>query len=267
MHLGEYPLTENDLKTLAGIKKVLSENTFDLIMITGDLIWGKENEAPRDSLKELYDLLNTFDVPVAITYGNHDTEGMYNRKYLRDFESHLKHLAVRDNRYIVNDRENYTLNIFDEETDKLVNVLYVWDSGDYFKDPKVSQYAAIGRHQIDWYIETSKKYSNRTFDVGFMHIPLPEYKEVDKEQVSGSYDEKVCSADINSGLFYEIVNFGKIKALFAGHDHDNNFSGTWNNVSLNYGNVTGYNTYGHLERGVLQIDLYNDKIERKIINF
>jgi predicted MPP superfamily phosphohydrolase len=149
IHLGEYPLNEADLKTLQGIKQVLTDNKFDLIMITGDLIWGKENLEPRKSLRELYDLLNQFDVPVAITYGNHDTEGTFSRKYLREFEENLHNLADRHNSYIVDDRENYTLQIFNKQTDKLVNVLYVWDSGDYYKDPQISQYAAIGRHQIN----------------------------------------------------------------------------------------------------------------------
>jgi len=267
IHLGEYPLQENDLKTLAGIKKVLIENQFDLIMITGDLIWGKENEEPLETLKELYELLNQFDVPVAITYGNHDTEGIYNRKCLRDFESSLKHLAIRNNSYIVDDRENYTLEIFNRQTDKLVNVLYVWDSGDYSNWPEISQYAAIGRHQINWYAKTSVKYHVKTFDVGFMHIPLPEYKEVDKDTVIDSYNEKPCPSDINSGLFYELLSKNKVKALFAGHDHDNNFASEFAGVGLNYGNVTGYNTYGDLDRGALAINLYNDRIERKIIKF
>lgn len=267
IHLGDYPLNDNDLKTLAGIKKVLLVNDFDLIMITGDLIWGKENGDPRRSLQELYDLLNQFDIPVAITYGNHDTEGKYNRKYLRDFETHLKNLVGHNNSYVVDDRENYTLEIFDKETDELVNVIYVWDSGDYSRWPEISQYAAIGRHQINWYAKTATDYHTKTFDLGFMHIPLPEYKEVNKEEVSGYYNEKVCSADINSGLFYELITIGKIKAVFAGHDHDNNFSANYDGIQLNYGNVTGYNTYGDLDRGVVAIDLYQDGIERKVINF
>jgi len=264
IHLGECPLNEHDLKTLSGIRQTLSENQFDLIMITGDLIWGKDNTEPLKSLKELYSLLNEFDIPVAITYGNHDTEGRYDREYLRSFESNLKNLATRHNVCVIDDRENYTLEVLDRSTNKLVNVMYVWDSSDYSKWPKISQYAAINRQQINWYVETSNKYAGKTFDLGFMHIPLPEYKDVDEKTVSGFYNEKVCPSDINSGLFHEMLVQGDIKATFAGHDHDNNFSGNYAGIQLNYGNVTGYNTYGDLQRGVLEIDLYNDRIERQI---
>lgn len=267
IHLGEYPLQENDLRTLNGIRKTLNENEFDLIMITGDLIWGKENVEPLKSLKELYTVLNEFDIPVAITYGNHDTEGQYNRKYLRDFETNLNNLASRHHSYLVDDRENYTLEIFERETDLLLNVIYVWDSGDYSKWPQISQYAAIGRHQINWYAKTSNQTHAKTFDIGFLHIPLPEYLEVKKEDVIDSYNEKPCPSTINSGLFHELLVKDKVKALFAGHDHDNNFASEYAGIQLNYGNVTGYNTYGELDRGVMAIDLYNDKVERRIIKF
>lgn len=267
IHLGEYPLQENDLKTLEGIYKVLNENTFDLIMITGDLIQGKENKEPLASLNELYAVLNKFDIPVAITYGNHDTEGHYNRKYLRDSEAKLNNLANRHHSYLVDDRENYTLEVFDSETDYLVNVIYVWDSGDYSDQPQISKYAAIGRHQINWYAKTSNQPFNKTFDIGFLHIPLPEYLAVNKDQVVDSYNEKPCPAAVNSGLFHELLVKDKVKAIFAGHDHDNNFAAEHCGIQLNYGNVTGYNAYGTLARGVLAIDLYNDKVERRVIKF
>ena len=267
IHLGNYPLNENDLKTLNGIKRILKKDKFDLIMITGDLIAGKETTEPRRSLIELYELLNEFDVPVAITYGDRDTEGNYNRKYLRDFEKNLKNLVPHNHSYVVDDHENYTLEVFDKKTDKLVNVLYVWDSGDYYKQPDISHYDTIGRHQINWYAKITKTYHVKTFDLGFMHIPLPEYKEVNKEEVSGTFNEKICSADINSGLFYELSNVGKIKALFAGHDHNNNFSANLARIQLNYGNVTGYNANSSLNRGVLAIDLYSDGVERRVLNF
>lgn len=267
LHLGEYPLVEDDLKTLIGIKKILSENVFDLVMITGDVIWGKDNLEPQKSLQALYDVLNEFDVPVAITYGNHDTEGKFSRKYLRESENYLNNLAARQNSYVSDDHENYTLEVFQAGTNKLVNVIYIWDSGDYSKWPEVSLYAAINREQINWYAKTSDQYVEKTFDIGFLHIPLPEYKKIDREKIEGFFNKRICSPTINSGLFYELLEKNKVKAIFAGHDHDNNFSGEYAGVKLNYGNVTGYNSYGELDRGVLEIDLYNDKVIRQVIKF
>jgi len=267
IHLGGYPLGVEDQKTLSGLRQIFSENNFDLIMITGDLILGKENNEPLESLRELYDLLNEFEIPVAITYGNNDTDGIYSRKCLRDFEQNLINLVPHNNSFLVDDKENYTLEVFDRKTDKLVNVLYIWDGGDYSQYAEISRYAVIDRHQINWYVKTTKNYFRRTFDLGFMHIPLPEYKEIDKSKVDGIYQDEVHCAGINSGLFYELLNIGRVKAIFVGHDHNNNFSADFSGIGLNYGNVTGYNAKSKVNCGVSEISLYKDHVIKKVIKF
>lgn len=274
IHLGDLPLESDERsleninqETLSKLEKTLDTHEFDLFMITGDLVWGKDNEHPRRDLKPLYTLLNKYDTPVAITYGNHDTEGPFGRDYIRDYENELHHLAKKTNVFMSGEKENYTLEILDQATGEIVNKLFVWDSGMYYRDSRISQYEAIDHDQIDWYVDTSKSYAAPTFDVGFMHIPLPEYKKVDSEKITGSFGEPVCSADINSGLFYEILNQDNIKVLVAGHDHFNNFSGNYAGIQLNYGNVTGYNCKSDLKRGITQYDLYSDGIQRKNILF
>ncbi|KRN97979.1 metallophosphoesterase [Companilactobacillus kimchiensis] len=274
IHLGNHPLEGDggplngiNERTLNRLKSVLEKNEFDLFMITGDLIWGKDNEEPRKDLKSLYNLLNEFDTPVAITYGNHDTEGPFGRDYLRDFENELTHLATKTNVFMSGEKENYTLEVLDQATNEVVNKLFVWDSGLYSRWSEVSQYAAIDLDQINWYVDVSKSYAAETFDIGFMHIPIPEYKMVDREKITGSFGEPVCSPDLNSGLFHEILNQNNIKAMISGHDHFNNFSGSYAGIQLNYGNVTGYNCKSDLIRGVTQYDLYSDGMQRKNLLF
>ncbi|MFT9271822.1 MAG: hypothetical protein ABF511_07935 [Lentilactobacillus hilgardii] len=58
-----------------------------------------------------------------------------------------------------------------------------------------------------------------------------------------------------------------VKATFVGHDHDNNFTSSFRGIQLNYGNVTGYNCYGELTRGVREIDVSKDAIKTRIILF
>ena len=74
---------------------------------------------------------------------------------------------------------------------------------------------------------------------------------------------QTCALPISS--FY--IN-GQIDAVFCGHDHDNNFVGIHHGIKLCYGNITGYQCYGDLERGVRIIELSNNneyKMETKII--
>lgn len=267
IHLGDYPLERIDEKTLSQLRNVLENNEFDLFIITGDLIWGKDNEDPHQSLKVLFGLLNEFKTPVAITYGNHDTEGKFGREYIRDYENRLEHLADKYHVYMSGEKENYLLEICDRDTGEIVNKIFVWDGGAESRWPDISRYAAIDLDQINWYVDTSKSYAAKTFDLGFTHIPLPEYSRVNRDRITGSFGEQVWCSDLNSGLFHEILKQNNIKALFAGHDHYNNFSGSYAGIQLNYGNVTGYNCESDLVRGVTQINLYNDGLQRKNLLF
>ncbi|MBW1605861.1 hypothetical protein [Lactobacillus sp. Sy-1] len=88
-----------------------------------------------------------------------------------------------------------------------------------------------------------------------------------KNIISGVNDEAVCSSEINSGFLYSVLRKGNVKALFTGHDHDNNFTAQYNGVYLDYGNVTGYNCYGSLDRGVRVIELSEHDFQTRILKF
>ncbi|MFC6275296.1 metallophosphoesterase family protein [Levilactobacillus tangyuanensis] len=265
IHLGATPLNDASQQTLAAIDRLLASQSFDLIMLTGDLLWGKEVQRPDQTLTALYDTLNQYPIPVAVTYGNHDGEGPYTRAKLRELESLIRYPADKHHSMVINDRESYTLEI--NRDDRLDNVLYVWDSGAYAHWPSEEQYAAIEPEQIDWFYRLPYARTVDQVDLGFIHIPLPEYKLAANNIVTGGQNEPICSPETNSGLFYSLKRTGNVKALFAGHDHDNNFTGTTRGIDLNYGNVTGYNTYGTLPRGARTISVWSDHYETDVVLF
>ncbi|WP_203639938.1 metallophosphoesterase [Levilactobacillus wangkuiensis] len=265
IHLGNTPLNAASKKTLTAIDELLQAHDFDLIMITGDLLWGTEAQHPEETLTALYDVLNRISTPVAITYGNHDTEGTISRSALRELESKLAHHADKHYAMTVDDRESYTLEVLREG--QLAHVLYVWDSGAYSHWPDAEQYAAIEPAQIDWFNRLPYAHTVKRCDLGFLHIPLPEYTLAGQNILTGVQGEPVCSPVTNSGLFYNLLQAQNVKALFAGHDHDNNFTANYRDIGLNYGNVTGYNTYGSLARGARLITLTPDSYTTQIITF
>lgn len=92
----------------------------------------------------------------------------------------------------------------------------------------------------------------------FQHIPLPEYycilRRVKKNErkavqayrthkheyyrlgktcrVGGTFKEPPSIPDVNSGEFDALSECGDIMAVYVGHDHKNNFIGTYKNVDL-----------------------------------
>lgn len=267
LHLGAYPFDEQDIKTLKALRRLFTQKKFHLIMITGDIVNGKDNPQAAKSLAIFYDFLNSLKTPVAITYGNHDVEGPLSRNDMRFMEEKLDFFADRYNNFLNSNRESYTLEIHDRKTHELRHVLYVWDSGSYTHWPKFDEYAAIEPEQIQWFLDLPYNRTIKNVDVGFMHIPVPEYRMAVHNICSGQFGEDISAPKINSGLFYALLRKKNVKALFAGHDHDNNFSSSLDGVQLNYGNTSGYNCYGNLPRGCVEINLYPDKIEKFVITY
>ena len=272
LHIGSLPHHEDDFRTFDLIDKAIIKLEPDLVVITGDLIWTDGVPTPTKIFIELMERLNKHVVPIAITYGNHDSEMGVGRADLRVMEGLLNNLVEKKHTYIFDNKESYCLEIFDKYDKALENVLYLFDSGWY---PKlhIGTYDWVQPEQINWFRKISDSYIRdcEKKDMVFMHIPIPEYWEAAKNILSGECNETndmISAPYINTGLFSAMYINGKIDAMFCGHDHDNNFVGVHHGIKLGYGNITGYQCYGTLPRGVRVIDLdTNDdyKMETKNI--
>src|SRR5690606_20299220 len=129
-------------------------------------------------------------------------------------------------------------------------LLYGFDSGDYSKHPEIDGYAWIRQSQIQWYIEQSNVWKERSGGVSlpslaFFHIPLHEYKLMwDYTICYGQKHGDICVSRMQSGLFAAMIEQEDVMATFCGHDHVNDFWGSYYGIELYYGRATGYNTYG-----------------------
>ena len=101
--------------------------------------------------------INKHSIPVAITYGNHDAEDEFTRSDMRKLESVLEHFVEKKNAFIVDDRESYTVEIYDAKGESIQNVLYVIDSGADAPLP-IGQYDWVHPEQVNWFREVSKPY-------------------------------------------------------------------------------------------------------------
>lgn len=265
-HVGNMPFHEDDHKTFALIESALKHFDVDLIMHTGDVIW---SEGVKDAHVVFEKTLAYFDqakVPMAITYGNHDSEEIITRSDLRRiFQEQVECRADKHHSMIEDDREAYTLEILAPDSDEVANAIFVFDTGADAPLP-IGIYDWNQPQQVQWFNETSQHY--RKGDgvkrhLVFQHIPVPEYWQAAENIIAGvnmETNEAISAPHLNTGLFANMVLDGETWGMFVGHDHENDFDGVYQDIHLVYGNVSGYQTYGELERGVRIIELnYHDQ--------
>ncbi|WP_225048297.1 metallophosphoesterase family protein [Lacticaseibacillus kribbianus] len=258
LHLGQTPFEASDLRTLANMRAAIAAETPDLIVLSGDLIWSDGVVNPAAGLRALVAALNEFDIPVATTYGNHDSEETLDRADLRELTAGLTHHVAKAHAFVSpRGKESYAIEI--GESGRVSRVAYVFDTGNVAPAPQ-SGYDWVEPETIDWYVRTQAAYqaAGATQDVAFMHIPVPEYAQAAEHIVAGKWWEmhpRIAAPELNTGLFTRFLTLGNLSHVFCGHDHDNNFDGVYLGVHLVYGNVSGYNCYGVLPRGYRMITL------------
>ena len=114
-------------------------------------------------------------------------------------------------------------------------------------------------NQKNWYrnhIEEQRRVYGDFKSLMFMHIPLCEYENVNRLDKFGEYVptgkakilygsqyESIGCSPVNSGMFSLIKELGSTQAVFAGHDHVNDFCAEYDGVKLVYVQTSGYETY------------------------
>lgn len=242
------------------IDQVLRTETPDLIVLTGDVIYGK----PADkSLKTVLDKLAEYRIPFAITFGNHDDEqGMSRKDLLAIIQKYPMNLTRTEQG--LSGVTNFALPVYKHGGTSLASIIYCFDSHSYSQVEGIKGYDYIKRNQIAWYDAQSKAYQKQNGGtvvpaLAFFHIPLPEFSlaaSAESVQLVGTRKERVCAPVLNSGLFAAMRERGDIQGIFVGHDHDNDYAVYWNKVLLAYGRYSGGNTvYNNLSCGARIIEL------------
>lgn len=245
---------------LERIAEVLDAERPDLIMLTGDIIYGKPAEK---SLRTVLDLVAKYKIPFAITFGNHDDEhGVTRSELLKIIQSYPHNLTAQEAG--LSGVSNFILPVKTSDGKKNGAVLYCLDSNSYSQIKGVSGYDYIKFDQVQWYREQSAAFTKENASLpvpsyAFFHIALPEYHEAvahENTTLVGTRMEKTCAPELNSGMFAAMKEMGDVKGVFVGHDHDNDYAVYWKGILLAYGRYSGGNTvYNHLPNGARIIEL------------
>ncbi len=245
---------------LTMMKAAVETEKPDLVVLTGDVVCSKNTKKAWLALtKPLIDS----KVPWAIVLGNHDIEYDLTGDEIMETITGLPYCVTENGPKEISGSGNYILKVNGSKSKEPEAILYFLDSHSGLpKEKGLGSYDWIKSDQIQWYREQSQKLTQKNGGkpypaLAFFHIPLPEYNEVwGKETTIGVKEEKVCSPDINSGMYNAFLESGDVMGMFVGHDHVNNYIGTLRNIAMVYGQATGRETYGDIGKGYRMIELY-----------
>lgn len=243
----------------------------DLITVSGDIAWAGQ----RVSYKKFADLIDSYGIPWAPVWGNHDNQrGPDEVNYVADlYLSYANCVYEKGDPAMGNG--NYVIRI--EEDGKPVTGVFMIDSHDHSpwvneKGEDTSEWAKLDPIQLDWYREqvNALKADGCSDSAIVLHIPIYAYREAAAAAFRKGFDlkaikpeesyghacwnegytdsfgvmyEGICSYPADEGMMDLICELGSTRHVVCGHDHVNSTVIKYRGVKLIYGLKTGLGCY------------------------
>lgn len=274
-------------KTVDGIEALLANTNPDLVLIGGDQCLEKETpDEVRAYFMRIIEPVLKRNLPWAAIFGNHDREcGISVEEEQAVYES-IPGCISEAGPDDINGTGNYCLTVFANKADTPAYHIFALDSfsetRDYvrlFNIPKDTRFilpehfgsahaqASVMFDQVMWYFEESERRereANKKIPaIMTMHVPPIEFCLVDRNpeetDARGNRRESPACGEMNPGLFAACLQRGDVKGIFCGHEHLNDYQGTYCGITLAYDAAIGYNMSAHDDlRGGRIIDLYEN---------
>lgn len=274
--------------TLELINTAIEREKPDLIIYSGDQIWGKSSfggnaEKVEKSLRDLTYPAVSRKIPFAVCFGNHDRQvGLTNKE---QFEIYKKiDCFIGEDTPGIDGCANQAIEL--DCGGEPVFLIYLIDSHSSLK----VGYDNVHQNQIEWYRSVRDSYEKKLGrvlpSIVIQHIPVPEVMELlleVKKSVKGAQQgfrnhagkwyvlnrelvnkegfmrESPADPMENSGEFDAMAEKGDVKGIYFGHDHNNSFTGTVRGIELGYTQGAGFHVYGPgLDRGVRMFSVKKD---------
>lgn len=223
----------------------------DLVVLTGDNVHNCEQaSATKLYIDKLMSVFEKRNIPVAVTFGNHDSEvGAMSREELMAYYNTWSCSISVDEGPLLSGCGTYNIPILSSDGKEMRFNVWVFDSNDYDGN---GHYSNVKKDQVDWYKAKSEaieqENGKKVFSFAFQHMIVPEvydalieckrrklysfehintkglYYHFDPKGVNfGTLNETPCSGYENDGQFEAMVERGDVLAMFTGHDHTNAF--------------------------------------------
>lgn len=290
--------------TLWMVEKACDTEKPDIVMLTGDIVLNCESA--EDTKRLINALMNIFDsrkIPVAVTFGNHDSEqGAMSREDLMAYYNTFSCSVSVDDGEALSGCGTYNIPVLSSDGEKVKFNLWVFDSGDYDEE---GRYSCVQSDQVKWYEQISDKLrkendGEKVNSLVFQHIIVgeiydalqksdkwksyaykhlyneDEYYMFDPEGVNyGTIRETPCPGYANYGQFDAMVEKGDVLAMFTGHDHTNAFGVKYKGIDIVNSLSTHYIGLLHSTQcgyRVIEVDendtsSYETRVERMFDNY
>ncbi len=253
-------LGDTDQQSFELMKRIVEIDSPDLIVFSGDVVHTHPTVAPIPIWHEFIRRTDALGIPWTFTFGNHDYE---NSSYetvdeiLKTSNLNFYESGPKD----VHGWGNYALPVLCVDKDEPAAVVFSLDSG-IDGDGSLSGWGYVHEDQVDWFRHQAENLLGPDVTgLVFVHNPVIEYQTMwDTATCRGSRYESIAFQGKDTGLFTAIRDSG-VSAMFCGHDHINDYEGTWEGVDLCYGRASGISGYGRegFLRGGRIIDLCEGK--------
>lgn len=258
-HFGnpEAEYQRRDERSYEVIRKLVAAEKIDFVAHTGDFV---NNDRGHKVTWGAVDFMDSLGVPWTHALGNHDIGAVpvdeFRAKSQVGLFGHFEHEGAR----------HYAFR-FDVTAGggKPRYSLFVFDSG--FKNPL----KFVSAPQLDWFQRQVHQDHQQGVDcpaIALIHIPVVEFERLrESGRFSGIYGETVCCETDAGKTFQSFNQSQRVKAIFSGHDHDNDYRGLWEGIELVYGRVSGYSGYGDLARGgrLIELDLDQGTYRHRLV--
>jgi len=264
-------LWDNDMnEKIIGLhimKTLIEKVKPDLITITGDI----SSPGQESTYEHLADFFDSFNIPWAAVWGNHDNEGGPRPvDKIEKIFGQRKNFVYETGEHIYG-RGNYVILI--EEEGRPVEGLIMMDAHTKLTyldatGRKCTIYDKLTADQVDWYNDRVNELKamgcNET--AVFVHIPIFAYKEafysallkgLDPKEIRlnesgnpvfwnkgsegshGVMHGRMRTHPSDDGMLDAILELGSTKTVICGHDHRNNFAVKYKGVTFVYTTKTG----------------------------
>lgn len=259
------------------MNKALDAEKPDLVVFTGDNITGGGSPGKfltSVAIKSIVTPVATRGIPFAMVFGNHDSEGGIAKETQLKMYQKFPGCLAYDPEPDLYGCATYNLPIKSSDGSKDAFNLWLMDSNE--NDRINGGYDWVHEDQLDWYkaksIELELANGGLVPSLMFQHIVVPEVYELLKEvpagtegaslrfgktwalelnpaMAQGTLAEWPCPPDTNGGQFQAVLERGDVLGIATGHDHVNDFVGTYKGIDFIQTPGIGFQTYGSKDRG------------------